>query len=252
MSIDWWTLGFQAANVLILVWLLQRFFWRPVAAMIEQRRSVTEQAVAAARTAADKATAALADIAATRAGFAGEHDAIVAAAHAEAEVARRAVLDAAAQEAAAHAAAAQAAMVTGREAAEVAWSGRASTLAVQIAGRMAARLQGVAVDTAFLDWLLTSIRALPISARQAVSAEAGPIEAVSAGPLAPAEQDRYRKLIAEAFGAEPDRPFPHLSFSVDPALIAGIELHGPHFALSNSWQADLAEILKHVSPVHGR
>jgi len=29
MTIDWWTLGLQTVNVAILVWLLQRFFWRP-------------------------------------------------------------------------------------------------------------------------------------------------------------------------------------------------------------------------------
>ena len=39
MTIDWWTLGIQTVNVVILVWLLGRFFWRPVAAMIEQRRA---------------------------------------------------------------------------------------------------------------------------------------------------------------------------------------------------------------------
>ena len=39
MTIDWWTLGIQTVNVVILIWLLGRFFWRPVAAMIEQRRA---------------------------------------------------------------------------------------------------------------------------------------------------------------------------------------------------------------------
>ena len=39
MTIDWWTLGIQTVNVVVLVWLLQHFFWRPVAAMIEQRRA---------------------------------------------------------------------------------------------------------------------------------------------------------------------------------------------------------------------
>ncbi len=38
MTIDWWTLALQAANVLILVWLLARFFWKPVAGMIAERR----------------------------------------------------------------------------------------------------------------------------------------------------------------------------------------------------------------------
>jgi F-type H+-transporting ATPase subunit b len=31
VTIDWWTLGLQAVNVLILIWLLGYFFWRPVA-----------------------------------------------------------------------------------------------------------------------------------------------------------------------------------------------------------------------------
>jgi F-type H+-transporting ATPase subunit b len=241
MTIDWWTLGFQTANVVILVWLLQRFFWRPVAAMIEQRRSTTEKAIADTKVAGDKAAAALADVAATRAGFAKEHDAVLANAHAEAETARKATLDAAAKEAAAHTAAAEAAMSTQHDAAEAVWSDRASQLAVQIAGRLAGRLQGAAVDTAFLDWLLGSIRAMPASARQAVSVG---VEAVSAGPLDPAEQDRYRSLIAEAFGTTLQ-----LTFKADPALIAGIELHGPHFALNNSWRADLADIRKDITRV---
>ena len=42
MTIDWWTLGIQTVNVIILIWLLGRFFWRPVAAMIEQRRAAAQ------------------------------------------------------------------------------------------------------------------------------------------------------------------------------------------------------------------
>ena len=57
MTIDWWTLGFRAVNVVILVWLLQHFFWRPVAAIIEQRRSSTENTVADAKSVQDKAAA---------------------------------------------------------------------------------------------------------------------------------------------------------------------------------------------------
>ena len=38
MPIDWWTLALQTVNVLILVWLLARFFCRPVAAMIVAKR----------------------------------------------------------------------------------------------------------------------------------------------------------------------------------------------------------------------
>ena len=64
------------------------------------------------------------------------------------------------------------------------------------------------------------------------------LEAISATPLDPADQERYRELIGEAFGAHPQ-----IAFKTDPALIAGLELHGPHLVVSNSWRADLAQIL---------
>jgi F-type H+-transporting ATPase subunit b len=247
MRIDWWTLGFQAVNVVILVWLLQHFFWRPIAAMIEQRRSATEKALADAKATHDKATAAMAEIVATRAGFAQEHDAIMAAAHAEAKKAAQVTLDAATKEAAAHTAAAHAAMLAEHDADEAAWTEHASQLAVQIAGRLAARLQGPAVSTAFVDWLVSSIHAMPAAARQTAAAEEGGFEAVSAEELAPDEQERTRGLIAKAFGAQLQ-----MTFRTDPALIAGIELHGPHFALCNSWRADLGQILKDIRHAPGR
>src|SRR5450755_3949180 len=101
MTIDWWTLGFQAANVVILVWLLARFFWRPVAAMIEQRRAAAQQILAEAQTKSRQAADALAEIERTRAGFDKERETIIAAAHEAAEQARTALLAAAAKESAA-------------------------------------------------------------------------------------------------------------------------------------------------------
>ena len=238
MTIDWWTLGIQAVNVVILVWLLQRFFWHPVAAMIEQRRITTQQAMAAAAAAQDKAAASLAEIGQTRAGFGKERDTILAAAHAEADHARTATLDEAAKEVAAREAAATVAIEKDKADAETAWSERASQLAAEIAGRLAARLQGPEVRAAFLDWLITGIRSLPGPARQSAAANGAILEAISATAIAPADQDRYRTLIGEAFGAHPQ-----IAFKEDPGLIAGLELRGPHFTVGNSWQADLSHIL---------
>ena len=45
MKIDWWTLGFQTVNIVVLVWLLQHFFWSPVAAMITQRVASTRKVI---------------------------------------------------------------------------------------------------------------------------------------------------------------------------------------------------------------
>ena len=38
MSLDWWTLGLQTFNVVILVWLLARFLFKPVARIVAARQ----------------------------------------------------------------------------------------------------------------------------------------------------------------------------------------------------------------------
>jgi F-type H+-transporting ATPase subunit b len=238
MTIDWWTLGIQAVNVIILVWLLARFFWRPVAAMIEQRRATAQQILTEAETGRSRATDALAEIERTRAGFDKERQTIIAAAHEAAEQARTAMLAAAAKEAAALEISARTAIEKEREAAKAAWMERANLLAVEIARRLVARLDGPAVSAAFLDWLLQEIRGLPENVRKAVAANGVVLEAVSAVTIDPADQDRYRKLIGEALGVHPQ-----ISFQVDAALIAGLELRGPHLVVANSWRADLEKIL---------
>jgi F-type H+-transporting ATPase subunit b len=238
MTIDWWTLGFQTVNVVILVWLLKRFFWRPIATMIEQRRATAQRTLAEAEAARRKAADALGEIERTRAGFAKEREKILATAHEEAKRARSARLDEAAKEVAVLEAAAKSAIEKEKEAAEKVWTERSSRLAVEIAERLASRLDGPAVRATFLDWLLKEIRTLPDAARQAVAANGAILEAISATPLDPADQERYRVLIGEAFGAHP-----LIAFKTDPALVAGMELHGPHLVVNNSWRADLTKIL---------
>lgn len=242
MTIDWWTLGIQTINVVILMWLLGRFFWRPVAAMIEQRRAKAQQILTEAEAKRSQAAAELAEIEQTHAGFAQEREAILAAAHQAAEQTRTERLDEAATEATLLIAAAKDAIEREKDAVEKAWAERASRLAVEIAKRLAARLDGSAVQAAFLEWLLKEIRALPDPMRQTMAANGAKLEAICATPIEPANQARYRELIGKAFGAHPE-----IAFKVDPTLIAGLELHGPHLVVSNSWRADLTKILAELT-----
>ncbi len=245
MTIDWWTLGIQAVNVAVLVWLLQRFFWRPVAATIAQRREATRRIMADAAATRDQATAALAEIERTRAGFAKEREAILAAAHADAETTRAALLAEATKQAATLEAAARAAIDRADKAAVAAWNERSARLAVAIAERLAARLDGSAVRAAFLDWLVREIQALPDTARQAIGAGGAALEIVSAAQLNPTEQQNARARIGAVLGDELS-----IVFRADPGLIAGLELHGPHVSISNSWRADLGPILVGASARH--
>ena len=242
MTIDWWTLGFQTANVAILIWLLGRFFWRPVAGMIEQRRTEAQQLLAEAEAKRGEAAAALVGVERAREGFAKEREAILEAARQSAETARTARLAETAKEVTALEAAAKARIEKERDAAEAAWRERATQLAVSIAERLAARLDGPAVRGAFLDWLLDAIRRLPESEREAMAQDGAALEVISAKPLDPAGQEDCRARIGDAFGSHPD-----IRFKVDPALIAGLELRGPHLAVHNSWRADLTQILAEMT-----
>lgn len=240
MTIDWWTFGFQTVNVLILIWLLARFFWRPVATMIAERRRQAQSLLDQAR--ADRAAAAqaLAGAQKRNAGFAEEREKILDHARRDAAEARRVLLEQAEAEAAALREQARAALEHEKAETEQAWAAQAGQLAVTIASKLAARLEGDAVTEAFLHWLCDKIAALPADARRTIGA--ADVEIVSAAPLDPARQGRIVAEIGAALGATPA-----VIFKTEPALIAGLELRTPHFVLSNSWSADLSQILAELN-----
>ncbi|WP_131194507.1 ATPase [Lichenihabitans psoromatis] len=243
MTIDWWTLTFQTVNVAVLIWLLQRFFWKPVSSLIEQRRRTTQGILDDAETKQKNVTGALADIASTRAGFVKESDDIKTAAHLSAEQERAALLADAAKAAAALDVAARASIEKDRSAAATALSQRASTLAVDIAQHLASRLDGAAIQATFLEWLLKAIAAMPENERREAARDGSSLVAISAAPIAADDQERYRRLIGQSFGSHPD-----IVFQTDATLIVGLELRGPTLVLSNSWRADLAQVAMSLTP----
>src|SRR6202034_118201 len=128
MTLSWWTLGIQTVNVVILIWLLGRFFWRPVAAMIEQRRATAQRIVAEAEAKRGEATAALAEIERTRDGFARERDGILSKAHEAAEQERATRLAEAEKEARSMEDAMKTTIAREKQAVDKAWAERASRL----------------------------------------------------------------------------------------------------------------------------
>jgi len=243
MTIDWWTLGFQAVNVAILIWILARFFWRPLSAMIEQRREAADRILAEAEAKRGEAEAAVAEAVKARAGFAAEREAILAAARATAEqesATRRAEAE---RQAGQIEAAARAAMAAEREAAERAFADRAARLSIEIAGRLAGRLDAAAVRAAFLDGLVAAIRALP-DEKRGDAASGGNLEIVSASPLPPDEQAAAQRSVAEALGGGVE-----VGFAVAPALVAGLELRGAHLIVANNWRADLDRLKTEIADV---
>ena len=135
-------------------------------------------------------------------------------------------------------AAARVAIDKERVAVESEWAERAGALALQISQQLVSRLDGASIQGAFLNGVLDQIGKLPESTRQAVAAQHATLELISAVPIELAEQPRYGELIARAFG----QPGAIITYRADAELIAGLELHGAHLIISNSWRADLARI----------
>lgn len=245
MRIDWWTLGLQAANVLILVWILGRFLFRPVAAMMEERRvaaaKLLDEALAdraAAHAERGTADAALADLAAQRA------QALKVAAE-EAEAEKQGILAGARAEADRLRAGAMADIARAHADAAGAQAEGARRLALDIAGRLFDRLPDAARVNGFIDGLAESVAGLPEAIRAGLAADAS-IRLTAPRALTEAERQACREALGKALGRAVT-----LEVSVDPGLIAGLEIDMPHAAVRNSFRADLARIGAALS-VHGQ
>ncbi|WP_027213125.1 F0F1 ATP synthase subunit delta [Burkholderia sp. WSM2232] len=237
MRIDWWTLALQTINALVLIWLLARFLFRPVANIIAERQNTARALIAdagAAKTAAmherDEAARETQRIVAARddalkavaAEVAAQKEALLASARADAQALRAAASE--------EAAAARA--LEDKLAGE-----RASRLAVDIAAKLLERLPESVRVTAFIDGLAAGIGQLAQPALAALGEDS--VAPVLAAPraLTPQEQESCRAMLAACLG----RDLP-LRFEVDPQLIAGLELRSPHAVVRNSLGAELARI----------
>jgi len=241
MTLDWWGLGLQAINVLILVWLLSRVFWRPVAGAITRRQEAAQAMLDEGKTAQAKADAALAEIAAARTGIAAERDAILAEAKAAADTVAQATLKDAQTKADSLIAAARTAIDRDRITTRKENATRAAELSVEIAARLLRRFNTTDVQATFLAQLVEAIADMSASDRAALIASADGTEIVTATDTEEAESAKIERAVKGALGGTPS-----VRFVTDPSLIAGLELRSEHFVLHNSWRADLENILKEV------
>lgn len=243
MTIDFWGLGLQAVNVLILIWLLSHVFWRPLVAAIAKRQETAEAVIGSAQATQDKADTALAEATEARAGIASKRTALLDTARAEAKTASKATLAEARTKAEAILEAAKLSISHDAEAARKNNAKQASDLSLKIAARLLERLNSPAVQSAFLSQLVDAIANMPADDRKALVADPKGVEIVSAADTG-AEQKKIKKAVQTALGGTPD-----IRFTIDPDLIAGLELRSPHFVLHNSWAADLTQVRKAVKDV---
>ncbi len=236
MTLDFWGIGLQAVNVLILIWLLSRVFWRPIAAAIANRQEVANAVIEAAEATQVRAESALAEATRTQADIAAQRADLLEAAKADAEAAAKAVLADAQRKADAMLESARANIAQDKKRAHKANASQATDLALEITAHLLARLNGPAVQAEFLAHLVEAITNLPATTRTALLDDPGGIEILTPTEVRP-RQEAIRSALTGALGGEPT-----LRFSVDPDLIGGLDLRSPHFVLHNSWRADLTQL----------
>lgn len=237
MRIDWWTLALQTINALVLIFLLARFLFKPIADIIAERQAAADRLLSEAfevrigvEGERDLAERALAGMAADRAATArvalaeasNEKAVLIASANAEIEKMR---------------ADAEAEIANQRKGEEAALAGRASRLAVEIAAKLVERLPDEARVSGFISGLAKALTDLPPETRASFGSEREPVRLAAPRALSQDERAACEKSITDALGRRIE-----LRVETDPTLIAGLELEDRHACVRNNLKADLVKI----------
>ena len=241
MRIDWWTLALQAANFLVLVWLLQHFLYRPVQAIITERQQQADGVLAAAdatRAAAERLRSELEE---QRAALERDRHQAVEEAHARARVEAAALLERARADAGEAARARSASGSSGSAPRRPKCCGvDAIELGVTIARRLLTEAGDGSLDRPFLERAVARLQDLAETQRSALIdrlANGAVVQVVTATPLDPAGREDFTCRLRELLGKDTN-----IQFADDPTLLAGTELHFPHTVLHHSWRDSLREI----------
>ncbi|GAB4365898.1 MAG: hypothetical protein Kow00114_23450 [Kiloniellaceae bacterium] len=246
MQIDWWTLALQAINFLILVWLLQRFLYKPVKAVIEKRKQRAEAAFAEAAEQKRAAEAAQQRYEEERRKLAGERQEMLKKVHAELEAEREKIVAAAKQEAEGLLKDAREAVATERAAVLAEIREEVAGLAVDLAAQVL-RKTGGGGGGLYLEQLEKRLMDMPGEERTRLkddlAAEGAGLEVVTAAPLAAEERSCWTERLGACLG-HPGA----IRFIVEPEILGGAELRFPHAVLKLTWADQLAkakDLLRH-------
>jgi F-type H+-transporting ATPase subunit b len=250
MLIDWFTVGAQALNFLILVWLMKRFLYKPILDAIAAREKLVATELA-------NAAKALADARKTEdtfkqrnTAFDGERDAMLKKATDEAQAERLRLLDDARKAAAALNSKLQDAGRSDEDRLRQAIRRRTREEVFAIARKALADLATASLEERLCDVFTRRLRTMDEKAKASLGAAlkraTGPALVRSAFDLPPEQCAVIQKAVNETFSA--DIP---LHFETAPNLVSGIELtaNGQKVSWSignylDSLEADLDALLK--------
>lgn len=237
MHIDWWTLALQTINLLVLVWFLGRFLFRPIARIVEERQAAIAKTLDDAKAMREQAQLAEAEAKKAAAKVAAERSGILEDAGNEATTESDKLIAQAREEANRLIEQARQEMERMRDADRLENDKRASELAADIASRLFDRLPEDAKISGFVDGLKSALAELPHQARDEMGSDGKPVRVRAARGLSSVERKACQDAITSALGRDVD-----IEVTVQPDLIAGLEIESSHALVRNSLRSDLDRI----------
>ncbi len=239
MSFSWTTFALQAINFLVLVWLLKRFLFKPVGAIVAERKTEIARVQSEAETARQSAEAARKDFESRQAQIASERQAIIDQARTQLAAERANLIEAARTDIEKLKAAASKRVEEERDTASRELFERSIQIAVGLAQRLLQQFFAPGLDELFLERVLDHLDHLAAADRAAFASEFGrdgaQLIVTTAYPLSPAGESKWRAALSERLGHS------QITFATDKDLIAGAELKFPHAVLHFSWRDALAD-----------
>lgn len=234
MELSWTTFALEVVNFLVLVWILQRFLYRPVQAAIARRREGVRAALEAARSERAAAETLRQEYEARQAEWAAERERARAALGEEIAGERHRAMTALEAELDAERRKVTALAERGAEREAERHEAEVRSLAAGLAARLLARAASPALERSLIHMAIEDLADLD-EARLARMREAeGPVEVTSAYTLSEADRDALRGALEARLGTGRE-----WRFSEDPALIAGVRLRLGAWVL----RADVADEL---------
>lgn len=244
MKFSWWTFALQAVNFVILVWLLRRFLFKPVSAIVARRKE--ELARGMAEVTAEKQTALNLqhDLQAERAGIEVERQKAFDEQRAQLAAEGKRIIDQARAEADKIHNQVTMQLSEERTAAGQELFSRTIELALKLAERLLRELALSSTEHAFLLRVLDYLDRLPAADRAALISHLGANSLVvkTAHQLDASEEAQWHEQLTKRIGA-----IAGIEFKSDPALIAGAEILFPSAILRFNWRDSLATAASEIN-----
>lgn len=244
MNFSWWTFALQAINFLILVWLLKRFLFKPVSAIVVRRKEEIASGMAAALAEKQKALDLERELQVQRAGIEAERRKAIEEQRPQLAAERKRIIDEARAEA--EKIHNQAATQLGEERAAATQElfSRTVELAMHLAERLLRELALPSIEHAFLIRVLDYLDHLPAQDRAALVSQLGPnaLLVTTAHTLDAVEEAQWHEQLQKRVGAAAG-----IKFNSDPALIAGAEITFPSAILRFNWHDALVNAVQEIN-----